>query len=194
MATNCSPRRKFSRPKNFSASPTSALTNSLTATPRGPAPPALSSAATFQRSMAACSPTAWSYRHLILRTEPTTGELTPGSTAAAKPLVKSISSGIACATPATFSPATPSFFTFTAATAMPAPLLYEVDLFEALADVEKNFQVDENRIFDRGFSMGGASSWHIGAHYGTYFSPPSPPALASSKPWNTPARRRRASS
>ncbi len=52
----------------------------------------------------------------------------------------------------------------------------EVDLFEALADVKKNFQVDENRIFDRGFSMGGASAWHIGAHYGTYFAAVAPGA------------------
>jgi hypothetical protein len=52
----------------------------------------------------------------------------------------------------------------------------EVDLFEALADVKKNYQVDENRIFDRGFSMGGASAWHIGAHYGTYFAVVAPGA------------------
>ena len=52
----------------------------------------------------------------------------------------------------------------------------EVDLFEALADVKKNYQVDDNRIFDRGFSMGGASAWHIGAHYGTYFAAAAPGA------------------
>ena len=52
----------------------------------------------------------------------------------------------------------------------------EVDMFEALADVKKNFHVDENRIFDRGFSMGGASAWHIGAHYGTYFAAVAPGA------------------
>ena len=52
----------------------------------------------------------------------------------------------------------------------------EVDLFEALADVKKNYQVDDNRIFDRGFSMGGASAWHIGAHYGTYFAAVAPGA------------------
>ena len=33
----------------------------------------------------------------------------------------------------------------------------EVDFFEALDDVKKNFSVDENRILVRGFSMGGAS-------------------------------------
>jgi hypothetical protein len=52
----------------------------------------------------------------------------------------------------------------------------EVDMFEALDDVKKNFRVDENRIFDRGFSMGGASAWHIGAHYGTYFAAVAPGA------------------
>ena len=46
----------------------------------------------------------------------------------------------------------------------------EVDFFEALDDVKKNFNVDRNRILVRGFSMGGASAWHIGAHYGTYFA------------------------
>lgn len=52
----------------------------------------------------------------------------------------------------------------------------EVDTFEALDDVKKVFRVDENRIFDRGFSMGGASAWHIGAHYGTYFAAVAPGA------------------
>jgi hypothetical protein len=52
----------------------------------------------------------------------------------------------------------------------------EVDFFEALADVKKNFRVDENRILVRGFSMGGASAWHIGAHYGTDFAAVAPGA------------------
>ena len=41
----------------------------------------------------------------------------------------------------------------------------EVDLFEALDAVKRQYAIDENRILDRGFSMGGASAWHIGAHY-----------------------------
>ena len=41
----------------------------------------------------------------------------------------------------------------------------EVDLFEALDAVKRQYPIDENRILDRGFSMGGASAWHIGAHY-----------------------------
>ncbi len=41
----------------------------------------------------------------------------------------------------------------------------EVDLFETLADVKRHYPIDENRIVVRGFSMGGASAWHIGAHH-----------------------------
>ena len=52
----------------------------------------------------------------------------------------------------------------------------EVDFFEALEDVKKRFNVDENRILVRGFSMGGASAWHIGAHYGTDFAAVAPGA------------------
>jgi poly(3-hydroxybutyrate) depolymerase len=52
----------------------------------------------------------------------------------------------------------------------------EVDLFEALNDVKKHFNVDENRILVRGFSMGGASAWHICAHYGSDFAAVAPGA------------------
>ena len=52
----------------------------------------------------------------------------------------------------------------------------EADMFEALADVKKNYSVDDNRILVRGFSMGGASAWHIGAHYGTEFAAVAPGA------------------
>jgi dienelactone hydrolase len=41
----------------------------------------------------------------------------------------------------------------------------EVDLFEALADVKKHYAIDDNRIILRGFSMGGAATWSIAAHY-----------------------------
>ena len=51
-----------------------------------------------------------------------------------------------------------------------------MDFFEALNDVKKHFNVDENRILVRGFSMGGASAWHIGAHYGTDFAAVAPGA------------------
>ena len=52
----------------------------------------------------------------------------------------------------------------------------EVDFFEALDDVKKNYNVDENRILVRGFSMDGASAWHIGAHYGDGFAAVAPGA------------------
>ena len=41
----------------------------------------------------------------------------------------------------------------------------EVDLFEAMDAVKRQYAIDENRIFVRGFSMGGGSAWHIGTHY-----------------------------
>ena len=41
----------------------------------------------------------------------------------------------------------------------------EIDLFEALEDAKKRYLIDEDRLVVRGFSMGGASAWHIGAHH-----------------------------
>src|SRR5690606_35225768 len=41
----------------------------------------------------------------------------------------------------------------------------EADVFEALEAVERNYRVDRNRIVLRGFSMGGAGTWHIGLHH-----------------------------
>jgi hypothetical protein len=41
----------------------------------------------------------------------------------------------------------------------------EVDLFEALDSVKRQYPIDEDRILSRGFSMGGASAWHIGTHF-----------------------------
>jgi len=41
----------------------------------------------------------------------------------------------------------------------------EVDLFEALEAVKDQYKIDPNRISVRGFSMGGAAAWHIGAHH-----------------------------
>ena len=46
-----------------------------------------------------------------------------------------------------------------------AKLAGEVDFFEALADVRRRFRIDEDRIVIRGFSMGGATAWHLGAHF-----------------------------
>jgi prolyl oligopeptidase family protein len=52
----------------------------------------------------------------------------------------------------------------------------EVDAFEALEDVEKHYPIDENRIAVRGFSMGGASTWHLAAHYAWLWAAAAPGA------------------
>ena len=52
----------------------------------------------------------------------------------------------------------------------------EVDYFEAIDDVKKNYNVDPNRILARGFSMGGASVWHIAAHNPGEFAAAAPGA------------------
>ena len=41
----------------------------------------------------------------------------------------------------------------------------EVDVFEALEHVRRHYPIDGNRIALRGFSMGGAGAWHLGAHH-----------------------------
>ncbi len=40
----------------------------------------------------------------------------------------------------------------------------ETDVYEALAEVRKHYNIDPDRILLRGFSMGGAGAWHIGLH------------------------------
>lgn len=41
----------------------------------------------------------------------------------------------------------------------------EVDVHEAIADVNRRYLIDKKRITLRGFSMGGAGAWHLGLHY-----------------------------
>ncbi|MEX2262856.1 MAG: prolyl oligopeptidase family serine peptidase [Bryobacteraceae bacterium] len=41
----------------------------------------------------------------------------------------------------------------------------ETDVMEAIAAVKKRYRIDDDRIVLRGFSMGGAGTWHIGLHY-----------------------------
>jgi pimeloyl-ACP methyl ester carboxylesterase len=41
----------------------------------------------------------------------------------------------------------------------------EVDTFEAIAHVKKNYPIDEDRVVARGFSMGGAACWQFATHY-----------------------------
>src|SRR5204863_6507529 len=41
----------------------------------------------------------------------------------------------------------------------------EVDVFEAYGHAQTHYPVDGNKVSVRGFSMGGAATWHLGAHY-----------------------------
>ncbi len=41
----------------------------------------------------------------------------------------------------------------------------ETDVFEAIESVRKRYRIDDRRIVLRGFSMGGAGSWHLGLHH-----------------------------
>ena len=52
----------------------------------------------------------------------------------------------------------------------------EVDVFEAMDAVRRHFAIDANRIVVRGFSMGGASTWHLTAHYPGLWAASSPGA------------------
>ncbi len=45
----------------------------------------------------------------------------------------------------------------------------ETDVLEALASVEKRYNIDRSRIVLAGFSMGGAGSWQIGLHQPDWF-------------------------
>ncbi len=52
----------------------------------------------------------------------------------------------------------------------------ETDVFEAMADVQRRFRIDEDRITLHGFSMGGAGAWHLGMHYPSMWSSVGPGA------------------
>ena len=52
----------------------------------------------------------------------------------------------------------------------------EVDVFEAIAHVQSEYNIDPNRIVLIGFSMGGAGAWHLGAHYADVWAAVSPGA------------------
>jgi hypothetical protein len=52
----------------------------------------------------------------------------------------------------------------------------EVDAFEAMDAVKRAYPIDENRILVRGFSMGGASVWHMTAHYAGLWAAAAPGA------------------
>src|SRR5262249_39625449 len=50
------------------------------------------------------------------------------------------------------------------------------DLFEALDHVRRKYPIDENRISARGFSMGGAATWHIATRYAGLWAAAAPGA------------------
>ncbi len=52
----------------------------------------------------------------------------------------------------------------------------ETDFFEAMADVRARYPIDPNRLVVTGFSMGGASCWHIATHHAGLFVAASPGA------------------
>jgi hypothetical protein len=58
----------------------------------------------------------------------------------------------------------------------------EVDFFEALADLRRRFRIDDDRIVIRGFSLGGASAWHLGAHFAWQWAAVAPGAGFSETP------------
>ncbi len=46
----------------------------------------------------------------------------------------------------------------------------EMDVFEAIEAVRRNFLIDPARVVLRGFSMGGAGAWHLGLHHPSLWS------------------------
>jgi dienelactone hydrolase len=58
----------------------------------------------------------------------------------------------------------------------------EVDPLEALADVQRRYPIDDDRISVRGFSMGGASAWHFAVHQPTRWFAANPGAGFSETP------------
>lgn len=52
----------------------------------------------------------------------------------------------------------------------------EVDVFEALGHAKQHYPIDEDRLCARGFSMGGAAAWHLGAHHASRWAAVNPGA------------------
>ena len=52
----------------------------------------------------------------------------------------------------------------------------EVDVFEAMDAVRRDYLIDSNRIIVAGFSMGGASAWHLSTHHAGLWGASSPGA------------------
>jgi hypothetical protein len=58
----------------------------------------------------------------------------------------------------------------------------EIDLLEALAAVQSQYRIDEDRTTIRGFSMGGAACWQFAVHYSDLFAAAAPGAGFSETP------------
>ncbi len=58
----------------------------------------------------------------------------------------------------------------------------EIDLFEALESVKRQYPIDEDRIVIRGFSMGGAACWQFAVHYTDQWCAAAPGAGFSETP------------
>ena len=52
----------------------------------------------------------------------------------------------------------------------------ETDVFEAMEAVKKSYRIDATRIALRGFAMGGAGVWHLGAHHPSVWAVAAPGA------------------
>lgn len=52
----------------------------------------------------------------------------------------------------------------------------EVDVFEALEHAANEYPIDRARLAIRGFSMGGAGTWHLAAHHGGFWAAAAPGA------------------
>lgn len=58
----------------------------------------------------------------------------------------------------------------------------ETDTLEALADVQRRYRIDEDRVTVRGFSMGGGATWHYAVHYADRWAAAAPGAGFSETP------------
>ena len=52
----------------------------------------------------------------------------------------------------------------------------EIDVLEGIEHVKQHYRIDRDRIFVRGFSMGGGSTWHLAAHYADMWAGAAPGA------------------
>jgi hypothetical protein len=52
----------------------------------------------------------------------------------------------------------------------------EIDVFEAIEHVRQNYPIERSQIAIRGFSMGGGGTWHLAAHYPSFWAAAAPGA------------------